>query len=232
MADARDIYQHDPEEYDALVHCEDREGNLLKAIRSLAPLDGSQVVEFGAGTGRVTALLTPHVRSIRAFDLAAPMVEVARRRLACLASGDWEVDVADNARLPVADACADLAIAGWTYGHQTVWNEEGWKKPIELALGEMLRVLRPGGTAIVIETLGTGHTAPFDPPIQLARYYAMLSDDFHFARSWIRTDYEFPSMAEGERLVRFFFGEERAQRFAAGGSTQLPECTGLWSRRR
>ena len=190
------------------------------------------MVEFGAGTGRVTLLLAPHVRSIRAFDIAAPMVEVARRHLSRTGARNWEVGVADNASLPVPDETADLAIAGWTYGHQTVWKEDGWRTPIGMAIREMIRVLRPGGTAIVIETLGKGHETPFDPPTQLARYYALLADEFQFERTWVRTDYEFPSMAEGERLVRFFFGDEPARHFVTNGSPILPECTGIWCRKR
>lgn len=231
MPDAREIYESHPEDYEQLVRYEDREGNLLKAIRSLTQLEGSEVVEFGAGTGRVTRLLAPHVRSIRAFDIAPPMVELARRHLCLGSTSNWQVDVADNASLPVPDATADLAVAGWTYGHQTVWNEEAWSEPIELAIREMFRVLRPGGTAIIIETLGTGHTTPFDPPPQLARYYALLAGEFGFEMTWIRTDYEFSSLLEGERLIRFFFGEERAQAFASGRNTVLPECTGLWWRK-
>jgi ubiquinone/menaquinone biosynthesis C-methylase UbiE len=232
MPDAREVYELHPEKYDALVRCEDRDGNLLTAIRSLAPLEGSDVVEFGAGTGRVTVLLAPHVRTVRAFDIAAPMVEVARRHLGRLGTQNWEIGVADNANVPVPDDTADLAVAGWTYGHQTVWNEDDWKEPIQRAIREMLRVLRPGGTAIVIETLGTGHTEPFDPPTQLAGYYALLADEFLFTRRWIRTDYEFSSMADGVRLVRLFFGEERANLFEVAKSHVLPECTGLWWRRK
>jgi ubiquinone/menaquinone biosynthesis C-methylase UbiE len=230
MPDAREVYQRHPEEYDSLVRHEDAAGNLLPALRALAPLDGAEVVECGAGTGRVTALLAPHVRSIRAFDLAAPMLEVARRKLAAHAHCTFAV--ADNASLPVESGSADLSIAGWTYGHQTVWDEQGWRAPIERALAEMQRVLRPGGVSVVIETLGTGHETPFEPPVQLGRYYTLLEQELGFARTWVRTDYLFPSAQEGERLVRFFFGEERARRFAARGAATLPECTGLWSRRK
>ena len=88
--------------------------------------------------------------------------------------------------------------------------------------------LAPGGTAIVIETLGTGHVTPFDPPPGLAAYYALLEQVFGFTRSWIRTDYEFASADDAERLVGFFFGEEAAR--ALGGQRTLPECTGLWTR--
>lgn len=231
MPDHREIYRLEPERYDELVRCEDRDGSLLPCLRRLAPLEGAEVVELGAGTGRVTALLAPHVRRIRAFDVAAPMLEVARRRLERLGVGGWELGVADNASLPVPDGSADLAVAGWTFGHQTMWDERGWRAPVEAALRELLRVLRPGGTALVIETLGTGHEVPFTPPEELGRYYALLADAFGFERTWIRTDFEFPSLAEGTRLLRFFFGEELARDFAARGRKVLPECTGVWRRR-
>jgi len=130
----------------------------------------------------------------------------------------------------VSDGTADLSIAAWTYGHQTVWREDSWRAPIEAALREMLRALRAGGSAVVIETLGTGHTTPFAPPLELARYYSVLEGEYGFARAWVRTDYEFPTADEGERLVRFFFGEERARVFASSRGTSMPECTGVWTR--
>jgi len=231
MADARDIYQSAPDTYDALVSYEDHAGQLLEAIRKLVTLDGADVVELGAGTGRVTRLLAPHVRSIRAFEREPAMLAVAHAHLKRLGMHHCELALADNAKLPIPDACAHISIAGWTYGHQTVWEPQGWQSPIRAALAEMLRVLRPGGTAIVIETLGSGYTEPFEPPTELARYYELLERDYGFTRSWIRTDYVFPSNAEGERLLHAFFGAEAARAFAAGGGTLLPECTGIWSRR-
>jgi ubiquinone/menaquinone biosynthesis C-methylase UbiE len=231
MTDAREMYQRQPEVYDELVRCEDYKGNLIAAIRKRVSLAGAEVVELGAGTGRVTMLLAPHVQKIRAFDAAEPMLAVARRHCARAGFENCQFEVADNASLPVPDACADLAIAGWTYGHQTVWAEHAWREPIERALREMLRVLRPGGTAIVIETLGTGHLTPFEPPAALQRYYAMLEDEYAFARDWFRTDYVFPSRLEGERMVRAFFGHDLGDMFEKSGDRLLPECTGLWWRR-
>ena len=227
MTDAREIYRLHAEQYDALVSCEDRAGNLLKAIRDVVTLEGADVVELGAGTGRVTALLAAHVRSLRAFDLEPTMLEVARRKLSELGTHNWQLEIADNARLPIADASADLSIAAWSYGHQTVWHPGAWRLPIEAAIGEMKRVLRPGGTAIVIETLGTGHREPFTPPPELARYYALLGE-LRFEHRWLRTDYQFASLSEGERLVQFFFGQDLADAFRAAGSASLEECTGLW----
>ncbi|HKO93493.1 MAG TPA: class I SAM-dependent methyltransferase [Polyangiaceae bacterium] len=228
MTDAREIYRSHAEQYDALVSCEDRAGNLLKALREVVALEHADVVELGAGTGRVTALLAPHVRSLRAFDLEPAMLEVARRKLSGLGTRNWQLEVADNARLPVAGDTADVSIAGWSYGHQTIWSPTNWRESIAAAVGEMRRVLRPGGTAIVIETLGTGHREPFTPPPELARYYALLRGELEFEQTWIRTDYQFASPTEGERLVRFFFGDDLAKLYLADGGAVLAECTGLW----
>jgi len=228
MTDAREIYRLHAQQYDALVSREDHAGNLLAAIRDRVQLEGAEVVELGAGTGRITALLAPHVRSLRAFDLEPAMLEVARQKLSELQARNWQLEVADNASLPVTESSADLSVAGWSYGHQTVWHPGSWREPIAAAIAEMKRVLRPGGTALVIETLGTGHSEPFTPPTELARYYALLSEELQFERTWIRTDYQFASPSEGERLVRFFFGAELAEAYLAAGGASLPECTGLW----
>ena len=111
MTDAREIYRQYPDHYDALVSREDHAGQLLKALRGLVRLEGADVVELGAGTGRVTALLAPLVRSLRAFDLEPAMLELARRKLSELGLRNWQLDVADNARLPVADDSADVSLA-------------------------------------------------------------------------------------------------------------------------
>jgi len=232
MPDAREVYEHHPAEYDALVRREDREGNLLRVLGAAARLDGADAVELGAGTGRLTRLLAPRVRSVRAFDASGPMLAVARSSLEATGLRNWHLEEADNGALPVADACADLAVAGWTLGHQTVWHPERWREPVDAAVREMLRVLRPGGTAVIVETLGTGHETPFEPPPELARCYAALEGDWRFERTWIRTDYEFASVEEGARLVGFFFGDAMRRAFEAAGRTVLPECTGIWSRRR
>jgi ubiquinone/menaquinone biosynthesis C-methylase UbiE len=224
------IYRARAAEYDALVSREDYQGRLLPALAAIRPLAGLDVVEFGAGTGRLTRLLAPEVALIVACDASAHMLAFAARQLAAGGLRNWRLAVADNRRLPLAARRADLALAGWSFGHSCGWHPASWRAEIDLALGEMRRVLQPGGVAVVLETLGTGRSTPAPPSPALAEYYAWLEREHGFAREWIRTDYRFASPEEAEALTRFFFGAELAERVARERLTILPECTGLWWR--
>jgi ubiquinone/menaquinone biosynthesis C-methylase UbiE len=230
MPTFEEIYAHHAEAYDALVRREDYEGRLLPALARLAPLDGATVVEWGAGTGRLTRLLGPAVSSIRAFDASEHMLSVARRHLVAAGLRNWELAVADNKRIPVDDASADIAIAGWTFGHALDWYSASWRNEIGAAIDEMARVLRPGGTAIILETMTTGSVTPAPPTPGLAAYYEWLEADRGFRATTIRTDYRFEDLDEAVRLTGFFFGDDFAARVRRGASAIVPENTGIWWR--
>ena len=90
----------------------------------------------------------------------------------------------------------------------------------------MERLLRKGGTLVIIETLGTGENQP-QAPEKLQGYYQYL-ESAGFDRTWIRTDYRFRSRSEASELVEFFFGEEMLPKIGPGDQPVLPECTGIW----
>ena len=161
------------------------------------------------------------------------MLAVARAALAARAGGDGHASLhrADGAALPIRRVVADLAIAGWVFGHLRHWLPDGWRDAIGRAVSELERTLRPGGTAVVIETLGTGASEPAPPNGALAEYYAWLEDERGYTREVVRTDYRFPSPEEAARVTGFFFGEAFAARVLEERWTTVPECTGVWWRR-
>jgi ubiquinone/menaquinone biosynthesis C-methylase UbiE len=228
MLDYTEIYNKQAGKYDLLISREDYQGNIFGTLNRVRPLDGLDVVELGAGTGRLTGMMAPAARTILACDGSQPMLDVAVAKLKKSEWRNWRVVVADNRRLPVADQAADLSIAGWSLGHSTSWYAEEWRAEIEQALAQMKRVLRPGGTAIVLETLGTGWENPRPPTDALAAYYALLEEEHGFSATWMRTDYRFASSSEAEDLTRFFFGDGLADRVAREDLVIVPECTGMW----
>lgn len=226
----KEIYAGSANQYDALVRREDYNHNLLPALNNLKPLVGLEVVEFGAGTGRLTLLLAPHVKSIRAFDDAPAMLEVLGERLLKGKIMNCTVQLGDNRGLPVPDASADLTIEGWSFGHLVGWYPESWPEEIRRAIAEMERILRPGGVAVLLETLGTGNETPQPPTPGLTAFYDRLQNELGFNYTWLRTDYRFESLDEAVELTGFFFGEKLAQTVHENKSLILPECTGLWWR--
>ncbi len=228
MPSFKEIYAHHAPDYDRLVAREDYNGHILPALRAIRPLEGLNVVEFGAGTGRLTCLLAPIVCTIRAFDASPHMLSVAYAKLAHSTRPNWQLAVADNQMLPVAHRSADLAIAGWSFGHATDWHVGAWRDEVGGAIQEMRRVLRSGGTAIILETMGTGRETPQPPTPELAAFYRWLEDEQGFANTTIRTDYRFASQAEAEELTGFFFGSPMVVSLLPDGQVVLPECTGIW----
>lgn len=225
----RKIYQSEGDRYEALVSREDYQGNISKAIDEILPAEGLDVFDLGAGTGRLTLLLAPRAKSIRAFDASAEMLRVCRDRLIASGLSHWQVDVADHRQLPVPDHSADLVVSGWSVAYLVVWYPETWREELARWVGEMERVLRPGGRIILFESLGTGNETPVELE-HLKAYYPWL-DEAGFEKKWIRTDYQFESVDEAADLAGFFFGAEMADRIRQNEMTILPECTGVWWRK-
>jgi ubiquinone/menaquinone biosynthesis C-methylase UbiE len=229
MPTEKEVYEAHADQYERLIQREDYQGNILSAIESYCPLDGIDVVELGAGTGRLTRLLAPYVQSIKAFDTSPHMLEVAEKSLHEMGVTNWETGVADHRQVPVPDSSADLIISGWSFCYLAVWGGKKWKPALQDGLREIERILRPDGMVLIIESLGTGKEKP-RPPEHLETYFDWLTES-GFERGWTRTDYRFESLEEAVELSTFFFGEEMGQKVREKQWQILPECTGFWWKR-
>lgn len=222
----RKIYQTDGDRYEALISREDHQGNILKALEEIVNPDGLDILDLGAGTGRLAVMLAPRAKTMRAFDASEEMLRVCRQRLEASGLSNWKVEVADHRQLPVPNSSADLVVSGWSVSYLAVWNPDSWRKELENWLGEMKRVLRRGSYIVLFESLGTGNESPIKLE-HLAAYYPWL-DEAGFQNKWIRTDYKFESLEEAEELSRFFFGDGLGDKVKANNWVVLPECTGVW----
>jgi len=223
MAEHEDVYRNETETYHALVSREDYLHNLDVTIKRLIPSDSS-ILESGAGTGRVTKILAPLASELTAFDISVPMVSRAYTISEMDGSHFLGYGSADHRHLPVGSARFDWIVSGWSVCYLVSWQRKNWIPEVIIALQEFLRVLKPDGRILIIETLGTGKTAP-EPPPHLIDYLQFL-DNVGFNRQWIRTDYLFDNAKSARSLTEFFFGSEMLQFIESG--TLLPECTGLW----
>jgi len=113
----------------------------LAALGALA--EGSWTVgDLGCGTGQVSAALAPFVAQVIAVDASAAMLQAAKKRLQHVDNIDLRRG--DLEALPIDEARLDAATLMLVLHHVP--------EP-ERALGEVARVLKPGGRAIIVDML-------------------------------------------------------------------------------
>jgi len=107
---------------------------------------GDRVLDLAGGTGDIAALLSRTVGDrgqVVLTDINAAMLDVGRRRLEDRGIvGNVRYALADAERLPFADRHFDAVTIA--FGLRNVTDKEA-------ALGEMHRVLRPDGRALILE---------------------------------------------------------------------------------
>jgi len=225
MPSESEVYAQRAVEYEALIAREDYQSNIPRALDELMEFGGKDVIDLGAGTGRLAVMLLPRARSVRAFDTSWNMLMVTRDKFR-LARRNGLAAVADHRLIPAASSSADVILSGWSVSYLAVWNPASWRVELEKWLEEAKRVLRRDGQIVLLESLGTGNEMPMRLA-HLENFYPWL-DEKGFESKWIRTDYWFESLDEAVYLAGFFFGEEMADLVKKERLVILPECTGVW----
>jgi SAM-dependent methyltransferase len=111
---------------------------VFEAVAAAAP---ERVLEVGGGQGELAERIVRELAVSLAFvDQSERMVELARAR-------GLDAQVGDVQSLPFADGSFDVAVAAWMLYHA---------RDVDRALGELARVLRPGGSLVAV-TNGNDH---------------------------------------------------------------------------
>ena len=215
----RASFEHAADTYDAAAVLQREIADRLLERLDVVRLKPRVILDIGCGTGYdVRELAKRYPRAhILGLDIAETMARRARGK-----SGLWNrmtgrcvFSCGDAERLPLAPDSVDMIVSNLTLQ---------WCDP-RAVFAEAGRVLRPGGTMILIETLGTGRETPEPPGPVLAEFYRWLVAEHGFSSTYVRTDCMFASPAEAASLTRFFFGSDLSQ-----GRAVIPECTGIWWR--
>ena len=104
------------------------------------------LLDVACGPGVVTAALAPGAASVVAFDATEQMLEKARSRCAKAGLANVDFKCGDAENLPFADGQFDGVVTRLAVHH--------FADP-QRALGEMFRVLRHGGVAVVVDIVSS-----------------------------------------------------------------------------
>ncbi|HKY22925.1 MAG TPA: metalloregulator ArsR/SmtB family transcription factor [Vicinamibacterales bacterium] len=100
------------------------------------------VGDLGCGTGQLAAALAPFVRRVIAVDASAAMLQAAKKRLHGV--DNVELRRGDLEALPIDDARLDAVTMALVLHHLPEPDK---------ALGEVSRVLKPGGRVLIVDML-------------------------------------------------------------------------------
>jgi demethylmenaquinone methyltransferase/2-methoxy-6-polyprenyl-1,4-benzoquinol methylase len=124
---------------------------------------GDRALDVCCGTGDLALALAPRVGAegtVIGSDFSEPMLELARRKAAERGVAQVTFEWADALELPYDDAGFDAVTVG--FGVRNLAD-------LDAGLGEMARVLRPGGRLVILEI-----TQPRRPP--LSSFYSLWFD--------------------------------------------------------
>jgi len=129
----------------------------LKTIRSLANFSGQRVIEIGAGDGRLSWPFAPEAALWIALDLDTDEISLAASAQREKASVNVRLLIGDGRTLSFPAQAFDLALFTWSLCCIP-------QKEMSSAIGEVHRVLRPGGHLLDVHST--------DEPTALEVWYA------------------------------------------------------------
>lgn len=225
----KEIYQAYSTHYDELVHNEDYQSNLSRALHEGYDFNGRSGYEFGVGTGRLTKIVLDHVSHVRCFDRSSHMLDKAKANLRNY-SEKVQFGVLENNEIGSLSDKLDFVIEGWSFGHTIFDNQDDVDSITKLLVESCERLVAENGALIFIETLGTNVDNPQDFTGPLGDFYNQLEHAHGMQRKVVRTDYQFESVNEASRIMGFFFGSDMSVAVEKRGSTIIPEHTGIWTK--
>jgi SAM-dependent methyltransferase len=141
---------------------------LDRLIRFAAPHADERWIDVACGPGVVARALAPNVRHVTGVDATPAMVDLARREAAVHGVENASFTVGDAGALALPDASFDGGLARFALHHIP--------RP-ERVVGELARVVRPGGRVLVVDTLGDEALADYAFSEEISR----LRDSSHWA---------------------------------------------------
>jgi SAM-dependent methyltransferase len=211
--------------YEVENRAADPDGVLWSAMESLADWSGRDVLDLGCGTGFHLPRFASTARSVIGVEPHSDLLALARRRTRSLENVSVVAGMAQAVPLP--DASVDVVHARWAYF---------FGPGSEPGLAELSRVVRRGGTALVVDNDPTRSTFG----AWFRRGYpdvdAVAVERFWSTHGWARTPvdmgWRFSSHADLEAVVRIEFTPEVAEALLAEhDGLDVDYAVNLWSRK-
>ena len=223
MRRSPNIWDH-PQTYELESRAVDPQRRIETAMAEIRDWAGATVLDVGCGSGFHLPRLAERAERVLGIEPHAPLAELARRRTAGLAN--VQVLAGTAQRVPLPDACIDVAQARWAYF---------FGPGSEPGLRELARLVRRGGAAFVVDVDPTRSTYGEWFRQWLPSYDAVAVQRFWATHGWSRQeldlDWVFERREDLEAVVRIELPPEVADRALASHEGLVVDyAANLWWR--
>lgn len=151
-------------------------GHDLDALVNAVPVEGARILDVGCGTGHTTLAVALRAMSVVGVDLTDEMLAEGRRLASERGLQNVSFVRGDAERLDYPEASFDVVVSRYSAHH--------FPHP-QRALREMARVLTPGGTFLLVDTVAPDEPAhnTFLNAIEVLRDPSHVRD--HTADEWL-----------------------------------------------
>lgn len=202
----------DPDLYEIENRAADPEGTVEAAMRRIAPWDGKVLMDVGAGTGYHIERFHQDAAHVVAVEPDPALRMTLMRRVADRNLTRTSVIGASATSIPLRDRSVDIAHARFAYF---------FGPGSEPGIAELGRILKPGGTAFVVDNdLRTGtfatwvHTAYESLGAEVEETERFWRDQ-GFSIERLASCWRFENRDDLERVVRLEFPAPHADAFLA-----------------
>jgi ubiquinone/menaquinone biosynthesis C-methylase UbiE len=216
----------DPDAYEVENHGVDPDGLIEAAMAGIHDWTGQRVLDVGCGSGFHLPRFARTASGVVGVEPYEPLANLARQRVCKMSLANASVLSGIAQELPLADDSVDVAQARWAYF---------FGPGCEPGLAELERVLRPGGTAFVIDNDAARSTfgrwfrraVPAHDPVAVERFWARQG----WSRERIDMRWSFGSRTDFESVLRIEFTETLADAILAEqDGSGLDYAVNLWWR--
>ena len=199
-----------PDVYEVENRGVDPDGLIEAAMADIHDWTGQRVLDVGCGSGFHLPRFAQTASSVVVVEPHQPLATLARQRVADLSLANASVLDGTAQDLPLTDDSVDVVHARWAYF---------FGPGCEPGLAEVERVLRPGGTAFVIDNDASRSTfgrwfrraMPAYDPVAVERFWARQG----WSRKRIDMRWSFLSHADFASVLRIEFAQSLADSILA-----------------